>query len=84
MKAIKHVLTERYYLWEDAYQKAHEDPEIDLSGKGQAYTPSYERGEGEFLVEEPQDKAGEAASQGNIDPSTIPAEGKAQEQASKV
>lgn len=46
MKSIRHVLTERYYLWEDAVALAKEDPEINLSGIGQVYTPQ------EFLVEE--------------------------------
>jgi large subunit ribosomal protein L47 len=46
MKSIRHVLTERYYLWEDAVELAKEDPEINLSGQGQVYTPQ------EFLVEE--------------------------------
>ncbi|OHE98808.1 hypothetical protein CORC01_05897 [Colletotrichum orchidophilum] len=39
MKAIKHVLTERFYLWEDARKLAENDPEVDLSGEGEAYTP---------------------------------------------
>ncbi|KAK2040290.1 MRP-L47-domain-containing protein [Colletotrichum somersetense] len=39
MKAIKHVLTERFYVWEDARKLAEEDPEVDLSGEGEAYTP---------------------------------------------
>ncbi|CCF45257.1 hypothetical protein CH063_14395 [Colletotrichum higginsianum] len=39
MKAIKHVLTERFYVWEDARRLAEEDPEIDLSGEGEAYKP---------------------------------------------
>ncbi|KAI8277226.1 hypothetical protein K4K60_007103 [Colletotrichum sp. SAR11_57] len=30
MRAIKHVLTERYYVWEDARKLAAEDPEINL------------------------------------------------------
>lgn len=39
MKAIKHALTERYYVWEDARTIAATDPEIDLSGEGNPYTP---------------------------------------------
>lgn len=39
MRSIKHTLTERFYAWEDARRLAESDPEIDLSGKGQAYTP---------------------------------------------
>lgn len=44
MKAIKHVLTERYYLWEDAYELAQEDKDIDLSGEGDAYSPMEDGG----------------------------------------
>ena len=40
MKAIKHTLTERWYLWEDARTLAQSDPEVDLSGDGAAYKPS--------------------------------------------
>ncbi|KAH6690366.1 50S ribosomal protein L4 [Plectosphaerella plurivora] len=50
MKAIKHVLTERYYAWEDAYQLAHEDPEINLSGKGPAYKPSKKSINSDYFV----------------------------------
>lgn len=39
MKAIKHVLTERYYAWQEASQLAEKDPEVDLSGAGPAYIP---------------------------------------------
>ncbi|KAK5628383.1 hypothetical protein RRF57_004098 [Xylaria bambusicola] len=44
MKAIKHTLTERWYLWEDARALAETDPEIDLSNAKSPYTPqdSYE------------------------------------------
>lgn len=45
-RAIKHVLTERYYSWEDARELAKGDPEVDLSGEGPAFTPS------EFVDEE--------------------------------
>jgi len=38
-RAIKQVLTERYYSWRDAEVIAKEDPEIDLSGKGPVYVP---------------------------------------------
>lgn len=40
MKSIKHVLTERYYAWEDAVKLAKEDPEVNMSGEGPMYTPS--------------------------------------------
>lgn len=56
MKAIKHVLTERFYLWEDARRLAENDPEINLSGEGEAYTPlaGYENMEegNKYLAEE--------------------------------
>ncbi len=39
MRAIKHVLTERFYTWEDAVKLAKEDPEVDLSGEGTPFTP---------------------------------------------
>ncbi|KAM0381057.1 hypothetical protein ACHAPY_005257 [Fusarium culmorum] len=40
-RAIKHVLTERYYTWQDAVDVAMNDPEINFEGgDGQAYTPS--------------------------------------------
>lgn len=38
-RAIKQVLTERYYSWEDARDIAKDDAEVDLSGQGPAYTP---------------------------------------------
>ncbi|KAF2138983.1 uncharacterized protein K452DRAFT_197910, partial [Aplosporella prunicola CBS 121167] len=41
MKNIKHTLTERWYAWENARQDALSDAEVDLSGSGQAYKPSY-------------------------------------------
>jgi large subunit ribosomal protein L47 len=79
MKSIRHVLTERYYLWEDAVELAKEDPEINLSGEGQVYTPE------EFLMEETEEiseeefeklKAGEVPEplQKAVAPSTLPAE----------
>ena len=45
-RAIKQVLTERYYSWRDAETIAKEDPEVNLSGNGPAYTPM------EFMEEE--------------------------------
>lgn len=39
-RAIKQVLTERFYSWQDAEKLAKRDPEIDLSGNGPIYTPS--------------------------------------------
>lgn len=40
MKSIKHVLTERYYLWEDAFELAAQDKQINLSGQGEVYSPT--------------------------------------------
>lgn len=42
MRAIKHTLTERWYAWENARVEAVVDPEVDLSGKGPAFTPVVE------------------------------------------
>jgi large subunit ribosomal protein L47 len=39
MRAIKHVLTERFYVWEDAVEEAKKDPEVNLAGDGPAFTP---------------------------------------------
>ncbi|CAK7266358.1 54S ribosomal protein L4 mitochondrial [Sporothrix epigloea] len=47
MARIKHVLTERFYTWEDAVSLAQSDPEIDLSGSGPAFRPTA------YLEEEP-------------------------------
>ena len=80
MRAIKHVLTERFYAWEDAVKLSETDPEVNLSGDGPAFIPSdyLEEGDaavaegGEQAVEETAaetEPAGVAAS----DPATIPA-----------
>ncbi|OHW96799.1 50s ribosomal protein l4 [Colletotrichum incanum] len=64
MKAIKHVLTERFYVWEDARRLAEEDPEVDLSGEGEAYTPlsGYEEDltSNKYLAEEVEAAAAES------------------------
>ncbi|KAI0406133.1 mitochondrial 39-S ribosomal protein L47 (MRP-L47)-domain-containing protein [Xylaria palmicola] len=39
MRAIKHALTERWYLWEDARKLAATDPEIDLNNVQSPFTP---------------------------------------------
>lgn len=93
--AIKHALTERFYAWEDARKLAQQDPEVDLSGVGPAYTP-----EGAHL--EPEEVAWEEVNEQNaagggsegaketrsskeaIDPSTIPNRAKAHEDAPRV
>ncbi|KAF8539275.1 mitochondrial 39-S ribosomal protein L47 (MRP-L47)-domain-containing protein [Trichophaea hybrida] len=49
-RAIKHVLTERFYAWEEASNLAVKDPEIDLSGNGPLYTPM-------AVLEEPAEAA---------------------------
>jgi hypothetical protein len=38
-RAIKQALTERFYSWDEARKLARDDPEVDLSGENQAYTP---------------------------------------------
>ena len=38
-RAIKHVLTERYYAWQEAVEIAKSDPTVDLSGGIPAYNP---------------------------------------------
>ncbi|KAK3318363.1 mitochondrial 39-S ribosomal protein L47 (MRP-L47)-domain-containing protein [Apodospora peruviana] len=85
MRAIKHVLTERFYAWEDAVKLAEEDPEVDLSGKGTPYTPSEyleDELDGEAMyeadvtaAEEERNvkKAEPASAPAMIDPSEIPA-----------
>jgi large subunit ribosomal protein L47 len=42
MRAIRHTLTERWYVWDDARKLAEDDQEITLSeyGKGPIYTPA--------------------------------------------
>lgn len=56
-RAIKHVLTERYYAWQQAEFLAKDDPEIDLSGNGPVYNPmNFEeeaelKGESDFVPE---------------------------------
>lgn len=51
------MLTERFYAWEDARKLAVNDPEVDLSGEGPAFTPSDELFEDEYVAEEGQEKA---------------------------
>ncbi|KAI9821222.1 MAG: 54S ribosomal protein L4 mitochondrial [Pycnora praestabilis] len=38
-RAIKQVLTERYYSWDEARKLARQDNEVDLTGRGPAYVP---------------------------------------------
>jgi large subunit ribosomal protein L47 len=81
MRAIKHVLTERFYTWEDAVKLAENDPEVNLTGDGPAFTPADYleeadvAAEGEQQVaeaaEEPSNKA-EPAAAAAPDATTIP------------
>lgn len=69
MRGIKHVLTERFYAYEDAVKLAEQDPEIDLSNPENPYKPST------FLeAEETAEgaEASEAQTSTEIDPTTIP------------
>jgi large subunit ribosomal protein L47 len=54
MRSIKHVLTERFYAWEDARELAENDPEVNLSGDGPAFVP-------QAYLEEADVPEGEAA-----------------------
>lgn len=68
MGRIKHVLTERFYVWEDAVELARSDPEIDLSGDGPAFQPAA------YLEEEP------VALEDGSEDAAAPAESSAGEQ----
>jgi large subunit ribosomal protein L47 len=66
MRAIRHTLTERYYLWEDARKLAETDPEIDLSGKGTPYTPA------EYLEDElPEELVAEAVAEAELEEESL-------------
>ena len=39
-RSIKHVLTERFYLWEDALELAQTDPQIVMKAKVPTYKPA--------------------------------------------
>jgi large subunit ribosomal protein L47 len=67
-RAIKQVLTERYYSWRDAEVIARDDPEIDLSGNGPVFTPS------EFVEEEPEQEVSDEleARPEQLDPGVKP------------
>lgn len=41
MKGIKHVLTERWYAWDNARDVAMEDPEVNLSADTMNGEPAY-------------------------------------------
>ncbi|KAI1379406.1 MRP-L47-domain-containing protein [Hypoxylon crocopeplum] len=73
MKAIKHVLTERFYLWEDARQLAETDPEIDLSNVNSPYTPdSYIEEDTPDAISEGQQEGLEKSGAEGVNPSTLP------------
>lgn len=57
MRAVKHVLTERFYVWEDSMELAKEDPEVNLAGDGPAFTPR------DYLEEGEVEEAAEAAEE---------------------
>ncbi|KAG5785210.1 hypothetical protein H9Q73_001162 [Fusarium xylarioides] len=66
-RAIKHVLTERYYTWQDAVGVAMSDPEINFEGaEGQVYTPSAYEDEVDVAEWTQPEAESEAAKQ--IDP----------------
>ncbi|CZT03771.1 hypothetical protein WAI453_009038 [Rhynchosporium graminicola] len=63
-RAIKQVLTERYYSWQLAEQLAKTDPEIDLSGNGPLYNPKLFEEEYEAEESFEEEKQPEVASLG--------------------
>ncbi|KAI1660813.1 MRP-L47-domain-containing protein [Daldinia decipiens] len=85
MKSIKHALTERYYVWEDARKLAGTDPEIDLANTSRPYNPSSYFDEDVKETEpaeeqkeaqqeassEQQEESGKSTAE-NVDPSTLP------------
>ncbi|KAI8960032.1 MRP-L47-domain-containing protein [Daldinia sp. FL1419] len=77
MKSIKHALTERYYVWEDARQLAETDPEIDLTNTNRPYTPSSYLDEEikEEVAAEEQSEARQEASEQQGEQQEEPQEG---------
>ncbi|KAI3318637.1 MRP-L47-domain-containing protein [Xylariaceae sp. AK1471] len=98
MRSIKHALTERWYLWEDARKLAEKDPEVDLSNTQSPFTPKDYLEEQEIALEgNNQDQPAEQAPSGfmaeeprvtkpdDVDPSTIsPNTAKPQQPSAKV
>ncbi|OLN95610.1 54S ribosomal protein L4, mitochondrial [Colletotrichum chlorophyti] len=84
MKAIKHTLTERFYVWEDARKLAEDDPEINLSGEGDAYTPlvseEFDVPTNKYLAEQ---EVEEAISETTIGEASVEPEPKAEPEAEK-
>ncbi|KAI1321996.1 MRP-L47-domain-containing protein [Xylariaceae sp. FL0255] len=62
MNAIKHTLTERWYLWEDARRLAETDPEIDLHNTSAPFQPA-EGFEEEDMEETVQETTQESVQQ---------------------
>ncbi|KAK3292305.1 54S ribosomal protein L4, mitochondrial [Chaetomium fimeti] len=63
MRSIKHVLTERFYTWEDAVKLAENDPEVDLTGNGPAFIPSNYLEEGDVAATEGEQQAAETTGE---------------------
>ncbi|KAI1133758.1 mitochondrial 39-S ribosomal protein L47 (MRP-L47)-domain-containing protein [Nemania abortiva] len=85
MRSIKHALTERWYLWEDARKLAETDPEIDLGNVRSPFKPKDYLEEHEFEPEENNpDQSAKQSPSGfmaeeprvttpeDIEPSTLP------------
>ncbi|KAL1887366.1 54S ribosomal protein L4 mitochondrial [Ceratocystis pirilliformis] len=72
MKRIKATLTERHYVWEDARKVAENDPEINLSGEGDAYLPAPQSDADVFAEDEAWIAKPEEATQ-PIEPTTVTA-----------
>lgn len=67
MKRIRHVLTERFYLWEDARALAVSDPEINLADTRRPYNPSVyyeEQSEEPVEAESSETPAEQSATEG--------------------
>lgn len=47
-RAVRHVLTERWYAWEEARKVARDDEEVDLTAEGEAYIPQIDMDEVEL------------------------------------
>ncbi|KAI9833548.1 MAG: 54S ribosomal protein L4 mitochondrial [Phylliscum demangeonii] len=61
-RAIKHVLTERFYAWDEARKLARTDPTIDLSQEGDMYQAQdwEDEGDDEDGVKKPATKKGKS------------------------
>ena len=70
-RAIKQVLTERFYSWRDAQEVARDDPEVDMSGEGPAYVPT-DFVEEDVIEEEERDALEAAEGEGPQEQLSIP------------